>query len=89
MLEESGYSFSWPITDRNRHLYYEGGATQVNRFLLEMFATVVETRRVTTAARMLNLTQPAVSHQIKHLEAYFGIPLLARGTHGVVPTPAG
>ena len=61
----------------------------MNRFLLEMFTTVVETRRVTTAARMLNLTQPAVSHQIKHLEAYFGIPLLARGTHGVVPTPAG
>jgi LysR family transcriptional regulator, transcriptional activator of the cysJI operon len=61
----------------------------VNRFLLEMFITVVETRRVTMAARMLNLTQPAVSHQIKHLEAYFGIPLLARGSLGVVPTPAG
>lgn len=61
----------------------------MNRFLLEMFVTVVETRRVTTAARMLNLTQPAVSHQIKHLEAYFGVPLLERGTHGVVPTPAG
>lgn len=54
-----------------------------------MFAVVVETRRITTAARMLNLTQPAVSHQIKHLESYFGVPLLARGTHGVVPTPAG
>lgn len=89
MLENDGYRFAWPITNRNRHLYYEGGATRLNRFLLEMFATVVETRRVTTAARMLNLTQPAVSHQIKHLEAYFGIPLLARGTHGVVPTAAG
>ncbi|HWI64139.1 MAG TPA: LysR family transcriptional regulator [Symbiobacteriaceae bacterium] len=61
----------------------------MNRFLLEMFVTVVETRRVTTAARMLNLTQPAVSHQIKHLESYFGVPLLERGTHGVVPTPPG
>lgn len=61
----------------------------MNKFLLEMFATVVETRRVSTAARMLNLTQPAVSHQIKHLENYFGVPLLTRGTHGVVPTPAG
>lgn len=89
MLEESGYSFLWPITFRNRHSYYEGGANQVNTFLLEVFATVVETRRMSTAARMLNLTQPAVSHQIKNLESYFGVPLLARGTHGVGPTPAG
>lgn len=61
----------------------------MNRFLLEMFTTVVETRRITTAARMLNLTQPAVSHQMKHMESYFGVPLLTRGTNGVVPTPAG
>ncbi|HYF94369.1 MAG TPA: LysR family transcriptional regulator [Symbiobacteriaceae bacterium] len=61
----------------------------MNAYLLEVFATVVETRRITTAARMLNLTQPAVSHQIKHLESYFGVPLLARGAHGAVPTPAG
>ncbi|MFZ5815565.1 MAG: LysR family transcriptional regulator [Bacillota bacterium] len=61
----------------------------MNRFLLEMFTVVVETRRVTTAAKLLNLTQPAVSQQIKHMEAYFGVPLLERGAHGVVPTPAG
>jgi len=89
LLEESGYSFLWAITFRNRHTYYVGGANRVNTFLLEVFATVVETRRITTAARMLNLTQPAVSHQIKHLESFFGVPLLARGTHGVMPTPAG
>lgn len=61
----------------------------MNQFLLEMFTVVVEARRVTTAAKLLNLTQPAVSQQIKHLEAYFGVPLLIRGTHGVEPTPAG
>ncbi|MFZ5827886.1 MAG: LysR family transcriptional regulator [Bacillota bacterium] len=61
----------------------------MNKFLLEMFTMVVETRRVTSAAKLLNLTQPAVSQQIKHLEAYFGVPLLDRGTQGVVPTPAG
>lgn len=61
----------------------------MNKFVLEMFTMVVETRRVTTAAKLLNLTQPAVSQQIKHLEAYFGVPLLDRGTQGVVPTPAG
>lgn len=61
----------------------------MNKFLLEMFTRVVETRRISLAARMLNLTQPAVSHQIKVLESYFGVQLLARGTHGVVPTPSG
>ncbi|MGE5675342.1 MAG: LysR family transcriptional regulator [Mycobacterium leprae] len=61
----------------------------MNKYLLEMFVTVVETRRITSAARLLNLTQPAVSQQIRHLEAYFGVPLLAREQHGVRPTPAG
>ena len=61
----------------------------MNKFLLEMFTMVVETRRVTSAAKLLNLTQPAVSQQIKHLEAYYGVPLLDRGTQGVVPTLAG
>lgn len=67
----------------------EGDGSRVNKFYLEMFTTVVETQRITTAAKMLNITQPAVSHQIRHLEAYFGMPLLVRGTRGVQPTPAG
>jgi len=61
----------------------------MNKYLLEMFVTVVETRRVTTAAKLLNLTQPAVSQQIRHMEAYFGVPLLSREQTGVSPTPAG
>lgn len=61
----------------------------MNRFVLEMFTVVVEVKRVTSAARMLNITQPAVSQQIRHMEAYYGVPLLERGPHGVVPTPAG
>lgn len=61
----------------------------MQRFLLEMFTVVVEARRINSAAKLLNLTQPAVSQQIKHMEAYFGVPLLIRGTTGVTPTPAG
>jgi DNA-binding transcriptional LysR family regulator len=61
----------------------------MNKYLLEMFVAVVETRRITSAARLLNLTQPAVSQQIRHLEAYFGVPLLTREQNGVRPTPAG
>lgn len=62
---------------------------RLQRFLLEMFTVVVETRRINAAAKLLNLTQPAVSQQIKHMEAYFGVPLLVRGSTGVAPTPAG
>ncbi|HEY3369164.1 MAG TPA: LysR family transcriptional regulator [Symbiobacteriaceae bacterium] len=61
----------------------------MNKYLLEMFVTVVETRRITSAARLLNLTQPAVSQQIRHMEAYFGVTLLNREQQGVRPTPAG
>lgn len=61
----------------------------MNKFLLEMFTVVVETRRITAAAKLLNLTQPAVSQQVKQVEAYFGVPLLTRGPEGAVPTPAG
>ncbi|HEY3368025.1 MAG TPA: LysR family transcriptional regulator [Symbiobacteriaceae bacterium] len=61
----------------------------MDKFLLEMFTVVVETRRVTNAAKLLNLTQPAVSHQIRRLEAYFGVPLLTRNPQGAMPTPAG
>jgi len=61
----------------------------VQRFLLEMFTVVVEARRINSAAKLLNLTQPAVSQQIKHMEAYFGVALLVRGNTGVTPTPAG
>jgi len=58
-------------------------------YLLEMFTVVVESRRVTAAAKLLNLTQPAVSQQIRQLEGYFGVQLLTRGNQGVEPTPAG
>lgn len=61
----------------------------MNKYLLETFVTVVECKRITTAAKLLNLTQPAVSQQIRHLEAYFGLPLLTREQSGVAPTPAG
>lgn len=61
----------------------------MNKFHLEMFTVVVETRRITAAAKLLNLTQPAVSQQVKQLESYFGVPLLTRSPEGAVPTPAG
>ena len=43
---------------------------------LQIFLKVVHTSSITKAAEELNLTQPAVSIQIKNLQAQFDIPLL-------------
>ena len=41
------------------------------------------------AARKLNLTQPAISQQVKELEARLGVRLVDRVGHKAYPTPAG
>jgi DNA-binding transcriptional LysR family regulator len=41
--------------------------------LLRAFAAVAETGGVTSAARLLNLTQAAVSQQLKRLEEFFDL----------------
>jgi DNA-binding transcriptional LysR family regulator len=43
---------------------------------LQIFLKVVQTNSITKAAEELNLTQPAVSIQIKNLQAQFEIPLI-------------
>lgn len=43
---------------------------------LQIFVKVVQTASITKAAEELNLTQPAVSIQIKNFQAQFQIPLL-------------
>lgn len=57
--------------------------------LLRAFTAVVETGSVTAAANALNLTQAAVSQQIKRLEEMFGNELFLREHRRLVPTPAG
>lgn len=49
---------------------------------LKVLLTVAETRNFTRAARKLNFSQPAISQQIKKLEAYFNTPLLLRSANG-------
>jgi DNA-binding transcriptional LysR family regulator len=46
--------------------------------LLRTFVAVAETRRMTTAARVVNVSQGAVSQQIKRLEALLSVTLFAR-----------
>lgn len=56
---------------------------------LRAFATVAEAGGVTRAAGLLNLTQSAVSMQLKRLEESLGLRLLDRGGRGVTLTAAG
>ena len=56
---------------------------------LEAFRTVIDRRSVTAAARVLGLTQPAVSTQIARLEQAVGFTLFERAGRGLKPTPEG
>ena len=57
--------------------------------LLRAFTAVAETGGVTSAARVLNLTQAAVSQQIKRLEEFFGLSLFDREQRRLTVTPTG
>lgn len=56
---------------------------------LRTFRVVAETLNFTRAAERLNLTQSAVSHQIRALEEELGEPLFLRGKRGVRLSEAG
>ena len=56
---------------------------------LRAFAAVAETGGVTRAASMLNLTQSAVSMQLKRLEVALDVTLLDRAGRGVALTAEG
>ncbi|MDD9717050.1 LysR family transcriptional regulator [Dinoroseobacter sp. PD6] len=56
---------------------------------LRSFVSVAESGGVTKAAGMLNLTQSAVSMQLKRLEENLGLALLDRTGRGVALTPTG
>ncbi|MFY4710899.1 LysR family transcriptional regulator [Burkholderia glumae] len=53
------------------------------------FVAAIETGSFSAAARRLGIGQPAVSKSIANLERQVGVPLLARTTHGLMPTEAG
>lgn len=54
-----------------------------------MFLTVAEERSFTRAAAKLDISQSALSHSMRRLEAKLGLRLLTRTTRSVAPTQAG
>ncbi|MEM5437902.1 LysR family transcriptional regulator [Paraburkholderia diazotrophica] len=57
--------------------------------LLRAFATVAREGNLTRAAAQLHLSQPAVSLQIKNLQAALGVTLFTRTSHGLALTRDG
>ncbi|OZI19236.1 transcriptional regulator [Bordetella genomosp. 9] len=53
------------------------------------FVRVMETGSFSSAARVLDIGQPAVSKTVAQLEQRLGVKLLLRSTHGLTPTEAG
>jgi LysR family transcriptional regulator, regulator for metE and metH len=56
---------------------------------LRLVAAIAEQGSMTAAGRVLNLTQPALSHQLRELEARLRAPLFVRTSRHMVLTPAG
>ena len=66
-----------------------GGRQNMEMSHLKTFRIVAETLNFTRAAERLNLTQSAVSHQIKAREEELGEPLFIRAKRGVKVSQAG
>jgi hypothetical protein len=56
---------------------------------LVAFDAVVRHKSITRAAAELGLTQSAISHRVRRLEAFMSAPLLHRHNTGLQPTSAG
>src|ERR1700735_4259785 len=56
---------------------------------MQAFVLVVDAGSFTSAARRLNVGQPAISKSVAQLEDRLGVTLLVRSTRGLTPTEAG
>src|SRR5215217_7741928 len=56
---------------------------------LRLVTAIASRGSLTSAAELLGLTQPALSHQLRELETRLRTPLFVRTARRMVPTPAG
>ncbi|KKM09504.1 hypothetical protein SY88_17970 [Clostridiales bacterium PH28_bin88] len=61
----------------------------MNMQQLEMFCLIVEKESFSEVARLLFMTQPAISFQIQSLEKSVGVQLFSRTRRGIELTPSG
>ncbi|WP_208508335.1 LysR family transcriptional regulator, partial [Variovorax paradoxus] len=54
---------------------------------IEVFNAIMLSGSVSAAARILNVTQPAVTQTLKHAEQQLGYALFVRDKGGMKPTP--
>jgi DNA-binding transcriptional LysR family regulator len=59
---------------------------RINLRQMEVFRLLMRIRNVTETARVLHISQPAISSAIKELEAHLGLPLFLRSKGGLRPT---
>lgn len=62
---------------------------QITLKQLRGFNAILEAKSISGAAKNLHLTPPAVSLQLRDLEAAIGIPLVEKGDTGFIPTQGG
>ena len=57
---------------------------EISLDLYKLFYTVAKEGSISSAAKILYISQPAVTLQIKKLESQLGISLFTRSKHGVI-----
>lgn len=57
--------------------------------VLKYFLVVAREENITRAAKMLHITQPTLSRQLRQLEEELGVELFRRSKHSIILTPAG
>ncbi len=66
-----------------------GGGALINLRSLQLFVATAERLSMSKAAVAMNISQPALSRQIKHLENHLGVSLLHRSGQGLSLTAEG
>jgi len=61
----------------------------MNLYQFELFCQIAKVRSFTKAAKLMHLTQPAISSQVQVMENFYGTKLFERSATGVKLTPAG
>ena len=64
-------------------------SSPISLHLLKVFLRVINERGISKAAATLNVSQPSVSMQVRHLESMFGVKLFDRLGQDIHPTQEG